>query len=417
MLLKRLLRKPLRTTLAVLEVLLGTLAVTLALSAYLGSPQLRTRVSDTFELVSGTRNDRGEAEEIRPIFTENKLSEIKGLAPDVETLGMYGRTTYFSPVYVQAGNDIYQFQDEATVSPQYFEVMEMVPVQGSFFTEVERGENVVVISEEAARVMFSSANPVGQELRIMAGYNGLGSGMPSVTFRIVGTYEDGKPVKSSWGYTMLSRPSLLYPAWLEGIGPVTNTQEFLIAKAKDGQGEAARQQLLNAVRQVYRNEIDSELLATNKDFYFAEPAQSFMTISNYIDPTVILFGIFGIVSLITGAIGIFSIMLVDTLERTHETGIRRAIGASKTRIMWEVSSEAAVVSLLGGLLGIALAALLIPILNNTVGTTLFQQSELRWQPLAALVALGSAVLLSAVLSLLPAWQAVRMKPIEALKGV
>ena len=114
MLLKRLLRKPLRTTLAVLEVLLGTLAVTLALSAYLGSPQLRTRVSDTFELVSGTRNDRGEAEEIRPIFTENKLSEIKGLAPDVETLGMYGRTTYFSPVYVQAGNDIYQFQGDGS---------------------------------------------------------------------------------------------------------------------------------------------------------------------------------------------------------------------------------------------------------------------------------------------------------------
>jgi putative ABC transport system permease protein len=417
MLLKRLLRKPLRTTLAVLEVLLGTLAVTLALSAYLGSPQLRAGLSDTFELVSGTRNDKGEAEEIRPVFTEDKLLEIKQLAPDIETLGMYGRTMYFFPVYVQAGNDIFEFQDEAIVSPQYFDVMDMVPARGSFFTEAERGKNVVVISEGSSKILFGSANPVGKELKIMAGYNGLGSELPSVIFRVVGTFEDGQAVKSSWGYTMLSKPALLYPAWLEGIGPVANTQEFLIAKAKDGRGEAARQQLLNAVRQVYRNEIDSELTFTNKDFYFAEPAQSFMTVSNYIDPTVILFGIFGIVSLITGAIGIFSIMLVDTLERTHETGIRRAIGASKTRIMWEVSSEATVVSLVGGVLGIALAALLIPVLNNTVGTTLFQQSELRWQPLAALVALGSAVLLSAVLSLLPAWQAVRMKPIEALKGI
>jgi putative ABC transport system permease protein len=416
MLLKRLFRKPLRTTLAVLEVLLGTLAVTLALSAYLGSPQLSSGKSDTFELTAGSRNEKGEVEDQYAVFAESNLEEIQKLTPDIETLGINGGFTNYGPAYIHVDNDIYEFFREGIVSPGYFDVMNMVPTGGSFFTKADKGQNVVVISDESAKLIFGNADPIGQELGVASFADGLN---PStlISFKIVGTFVDGKKYKSSFGYVMEQIPSLLFPVW--AAGPVYPIQDTIVVKAKPGQGEVAREQLLTAVRQIYRtgSKIPPEAIDNGKDFYISELGRRFETVNDYIDPTVILFGIFGIVSLITGAIGIFSIMLVDTLERTHETGIRRAIGASKTRIMWEVSSEATVVSLLGGVLGIALAALLIPILNNTVGTTLFQQSELRWQPLAALVALGSAALLSAVLSLLPAWQAVRMKPIEALKRI
>jgi putative ABC transport system permease protein len=416
MLLKRLLRKPLRTTLAVLEVLLGTLAVTLALSAYLGSSQLNSGKSDTFELTAGSRNEKGESDDTYGVFTEDKLEEIQKLTPDVEAIGINGGYTNYGPTYIHINGSVYTSLWEGIISAGYFEVMGMIPTRGSFFTKADRGQNVVVISDESAKVMFGNANPVGQELGIASFVDGLN---PStlIPFKIVGTFADGEKNKLPNGFVIEEIPSILLPVW--GGGPATPVQENIVVKAKVGQGEVAREQLLNAVRQVFRTggEIPQEAIDSGQDFYVSELGRRFQTDNKFIDPTVILFGIFGIVSLITGAIGIFSIMLVDTLERTHETGIRRAIGASKTRIMWEVSSEATVVSLIGGVLGVALAALLIPILNNTVGTTLFQQSELRWQPLAAFVALGSAVLLSAVLSLLPAWQAVRMKPIEALKGI
>jgi ABC-type antimicrobial peptide transport system permease subunit len=415
MLLKRLFRKPLRTTLAVLEVLLGTLAVTLALSAYLGSPQLNSGKSDTFELTAGSRNEKGETEEMYFIFTEEKLEEILKLTSDVEAIGINGSAIGYFPAQIHVNSDIFEPQFHGVVSPGYFYVMNMAPTRGSFFTKADRDQNVLVISDESAKIIFGNDNPIGQEFGVAPSGNDSDS-TNFVTFKVIGTFADDK--RTILGTTS-QIPPILFPVWADKNSPVSASQEKLVVKARSGQGEIAREQILSAVRQVFKKsgEIPQEAIDNGKDFYIAELGKSYLLISNFIDPTVILFGIFGIVSLITGAIGIFSIMLVDTLERTHETGIRRAIGASKTRIMWEVSSEATVVSLLGGVLGIALAALLIPILNNTVGTTLFQQSELRWQPLAAFVALGSAVLLSTVLSLLPAWQAVKMKPIEALKGV
>ena len=139
--------------------------------------------------------------------------------------------------------------------------------------------------------------------------------------------------------------------------------------------------------------------------------------NNLLDPTVVMFGLFGIVALIVGSIGIFSIMLVDALERERDTGIKRALGATKARITREMTLEATLIAGLGGLMGALLAALIIPILVQQVGDSLFWNVNLRWQPLAALVGFALRLSPGTVLGFLPALRASRGPPVEALKSI
>ena len=129
-----------------------------------------------------------------------------------------------------------------------------------------------------------------------------------------------------------------------------------------------------------------------------------------------MFGLFGIVALIVGSIGIFSIMVVDALERERDIGIKRALGATRGSVVRELTLEATLLSGLGGLVGVLLAALVIPLLARQVGSNLFWSIDLRWQPLAGLLVVGVTLLLGLVLGIFPALRAGRTNPVQALKG-
>ena len=416
-LLRRLQRRPAQTLLVLLAVFFGSAAITLSLSAYLSSPQFKSGLSDRFELSAGWRS-RDEWN-VRPMFVEADLAPVQALAPDIERLAIFGRTSNFGPVYVQVDGDLYQFPDEATASPEYFEIMGMTPVRGSFFTEADRGENVVVISEGSARTLFGLDDPVGQTIGVPSSYDTVGAELSRrIPFTVVGTFADADidTAKTAYGYVLYSRPPILYPAWSQGVGPISDLQETFLAQAKTGQEEAARTQLLVAVRQYYKNELDPQQTAEDRDFYLTEPGDGASLLTNFIDPSVVLFSIFGIVALLTSTIGVFSAQLADILERGRELGVRRALGASQRRLILALTAEASTEAFIGSILGVSAAALAIPVMNKALGQTDFWQGDLHWRPLAALIALGLTVGLSFVLSLFPAWQAVKAKPIDTLSS-
>ena len=414
---RRFKRKSLRTALALLEVFLGTVAVTLALSAYLGSTALQS-VPDTFQVVSGWRDNK--EVEVHPLFLESKIAEVKALAPDVEYIAVHGHTTYGAVQSVQVGDELYTFDGADSVTADFADLMDLTPTRGSFFTEAERGQDVVVISDEAAAILFGADDPIGQTLGVLPNYYPEdGAPPPPRRFRVVGTFADAQTRQTTTGsftYSYYTVSPLLYPLWLGNQGFVTDAQEYLLVKAKPGLEEVAREQVLSAVRQVYAQDIDPELARDGKDFYLTEPSVGFELPNDYVDPSIVLFGLFGVVSLVTGSIGLFSMLLVDALERLHELGIKRALGASRLRIVGELAGEAALLAFVGSLLGVLASALLIPAVRRVAGDVLFTQTDLYWRPGVALGTVLATVLLSALLSLLPAVQAVKMKPIEALKG-
>jgi putative ABC transport system permease protein len=122
--------------------------------------------------------------------------------------------------------------------------------------------------------------------------------------------------------------------------------------------------------------------------------------------TAALAGISGI-SLLVGGIGIMNIMLVSVTERTKEIGLRKALGATPNMILRQFLIEAALLSILGGLIGLGLAALGISALNTLIPARLTFQS--------VALALGVSIGIGLIFGVAPAKRAAQLSPIEALR--
>ena len=119
----------------------------------------------------------------------------------------------------------------------------------------------------------------------------------------------------------------------------------------------------------------------------------------------------GAVSLLVGAVGVANIMVISVLERRSEIGLRRALGATKGHIRMQFMSEAVLLSLLGGAVGVAAGAWSTAIYATTKGG-LVDMPLLAWAG-----GFGAAILIGAVAGLMPAFRAARMSPTEALWAI
>ncbi|MDP2103652.1 MAG: FtsX-like permease family protein, partial [Candidatus Gracilibacteria bacterium] len=113
------------------------------------------------------------------------------------------------------------------------------------------------------------------------------------------------------------------------------------------------------------------------------------------------------ISLLVGGIGVMNIMLVSVTERTREIGIRKAIGATKTDILMQFLIEALIISIVAGLIGIALSFGIVNAIRNILTAVITTNS--------ILLAFGSVVLIGIVFGILPARKAASLKPIDALR--
>ncbi len=406
-LVRRLRRKPLRTTLTLLQVVLGSLAMTLALSAYLDAYARQHRgEAERFDLIAGFRDEDGSSSTYM-MMDEQGAAELAQLAPDVEKVALY--TEEWQPTVEKEGR-LYQFWQGVYVDNVYFELNDIQPTRGSLFTEQEAAaqDAVALLSDKAAAILFPDADPLGQTLKFVPNEDFGPVGAP-VTYRIIGTFAD-QPA------TAEDRSAVYLALWTYDNS--RGGAATLNVLAAPGRGDAAREQTLSAARQVFGDAVRSYDLEPGKDFYIREQGErGFGANPALLDPTIVMFSLFGIVALIVGSIGIFSIMVVDALERERDIGIVRALGATKGSVVRAMTLEAALLAGLGGLVGAALAAGVIPLLAREVGDDLFWSVELYWRPLAALLVVGVTLLLGTVLGIFPALRAARTQIVQALKAV
>jgi putative ABC transport system permease protein len=126
----------------------------------------------------------------------------------------------------------------------------------------------------------------------------------------------------------------------------------------------------------------------------------------------IIFGV-GVISLVVGGLSVINTMAMSVTERTREIGIKRAIGSSRRRIVRELVSEAAVIGVLGGVIGLALGAIVVYLANEagrSSGTSLFDLT-----PGTAVFAVAFSTILGMVAGIIPAWNAARLDPVAALR--
>jgi putative ABC transport system permease protein len=119
----------------------------------------------------------------------------------------------------------------------------------------------------------------------------------------------------------------------------------------------------------------------------------------------------GAVALLVGAIGVANIVVISVLERRSEIGLRRALGATRGHIRTQFLSEAILLALAGGIVGIGIGALATAIYAHTKGWAIVIPTE-AWAG-----SIGATVLIGALAGLLPALRAARLKPTEALWSI
>ncbi|HZW83888.1 MAG TPA: ABC transporter permease [Candidatus Deferrimicrobium sp.] len=136
------------------------------------------------------------------------------------------------------------------------------------------------------------------------------------------------------------------------------------------------------------------------------------------DDMVKKFGVFALavsgIIMIIGALVVLISMLSSVKERTREIGVFRAIGYRKSHVIQIVLTEATILSLIGGIIGYLIGMSVASAFGSVVAQ---MDVKVVWQPLLALYAIGGAVVIGVVASAIPAWQATRLDPVEALRFI
>jgi putative ABC transport system permease protein len=289
-------------------------------------------------------------------------------------------------------------------TPDYEDVRNFHVASGEFISRqhVDARSSVIVLGATVADTLFGDLDPVGQSVKLSIG------GRTGVNFRVVGVMER----KGGTGFG--NQDDL-------AVVPIS-TMERRLSTQRTARGarnvntinvQAIDQEhTKDAVAQI--GEILRERHKTAQDDFTIQSQDDLLQVASQVTGVLtLLLGAIAGISLVVGGIGIMNIMLVSVTERTREIGIRKAIGARRRDILAQFLTEAIVVSVLGGAIGVALG---IGIAQLASGI------EMNGQRLQTLVGPDSIVLafgVSAAIGLFfgsyPAMRAARLHPIEALR--
>jgi putative ABC transport system permease protein len=281
-------------------------------------------------------------------------------------------------------------------TPELFEIREWGVTAGRNITQqdVDSAGKVCLLGQTVADNLFGSTDPIGNIVRIK-----------KIPFAVIGVLE--RKGQSPQGTDQ--DDTIFIPLRTAQRNLVrsqhTNNVGALIVKAKSedllDKAEEEINSLLNQRHRITGGK-EPDFSTRNLSEILAVAEQSAKAMS-------LLLGAVASISLIVGGIGIMNIMLVSVTERTREIGIRMAIGARKNDILLQFMTEAVLLTVLGGLLGIALGAIGATIVSNI----------LSWPTLISLQSITIAFFFSGAIGIFfgfyPARKAAGLNPIDALR--
>ena len=291
------------------------------------------------------------------------------------------------------GNDNWATQITGT-EPQYFDIRSWPFQEGTSFTQsdVDLAANVAVIGETVRKNLFGATDPIGETIRINnLPFRVTGVLTPKGTAAAMGNDQDDTVIVP---ITTLQK-KITGQDWLRWI--------MVSAISRDG-SYAAQQQITALLRDRHRIRPGQD-----DDFFVRNLADMADLADQQARLFTILLASIASISLLVGGIGIMNIMLVSVTERTREIGIRMAIGATEGDVQQQFLTEAVVLSLLGGAIGICMGLTASYLITQTL------QWPVLVSPLAIVIAVVFSMAVGIFFGFYPARKAARLDPIEALR--
>jgi putative ABC transport system permease protein len=282
-------------------------------------------------------------------------------------------------------------------TPEYLTVRSFEVAEGRFIsnTDIQRNQRVAVVGSEIAEKFFPNQNPLGRKIRVK-----------NINVEIIGVLEaKGAFLGSNQDLTVYLPLTTMANQIVGETSPYGTQVSFISIAAKDQDSiNAAQLQIENLLR--LRHQITDE-----DDFSVRSQKDVLDIVGTISSGLTVLLAAIAAISLLVGGIGVMNIMLVAVTERTKEIGLRKAIGAKESDILWQFLIEATILSAAGGAIGTVVGVTGIIL----VGT--FSPLAPTISPVAILMAVGVSGAIGLSFGVFPARSAAKLDPIVALRSI
>jgi putative ABC transport system permease protein len=331
------------------------------------------------------------------LLTYQDYLEIREQAPHVRNACPLLSRTDLHEVseFANAGTEI------LGVEPQLNEISYLPLKEGRWLNAMDNAQrrNVIVLGNELLKTLFPGRPAVGAFVLL----NG-------IRFEVIGSIPHLGRGDNTWlnmrGYIPFQVMATYFP--LKGENR-QNSISFI-----EYQPHVTSEHLLaqDDVRKIVARNHGFDARDENA-FDLWDTIQESRTVGTIFDVMNMFLGAVGMVTLALGAIGVINIMLVAVGERTHEIGLRKALGATNRSILFQFFLEGLLLTLGSGLIGMSVAAGLMAMLGTLQGEGGFDPPKL--VPMSVLLAIGSLTVAGVVAGLYPAHKAAMLQPVEALR--
>ncbi len=387
-----------RSFLTMLGIIIGIAAVIAMMAvgsgaSYVISQQIASIGSNIILVIPGSTTSSGirMGSGANQTLTSDDVKAILAECPSVETGSATTRTT---------GQVIYGNMNWATIimgaSPELFDIREWGVVNGRSISQqdVDGAAKVCLLGQTVAENLFGSSDPIGKTVRIK-----------KIPFTVIGILErKGQSPQGTDQDDTIFVPLRTAQRNLSR-SQFQNTVGALLIKAKSEELLPKAEEEINALL----NQRHRITAAKESDFSTRNLSEILAVAEQSAKAMSLLLGAVASISLIVGGIGIMNIMLVSVTERTREIGIRMAIGARKKDILMQFMTEAVLLTMIGGIIGICLGSMGALIVSNI----------LQWPTLISIRSITVAFFFSGAVGIFfgfyPARKAAELNPIDALR--
>ena len=319
-------------------------------------------------------------------LTEEDVDDISAFVSGIDgaTISYSSKVDVEGAVLTDAESDTV-----AGVLSSYYDLSGLEMAAGEFISDADNTsrKRVCVLGSGVSKKLFGKAeDAVGQTLYL-----------DSRSYKIIGVLSSTQTVSAG-----LSPDDDIFIPYATGIKYIVGTAvepTVTVIAADVSNVDAVEADIQTVLAENY----------PNSEFSFSNAGSKMKAAEESNRILTMVLSAMALIVFVIGGIGIMNVFFVSVRERTNEIGILKALGASRKMILAEFLTESAAVSLLGGLIGLALSVVITPVVEH-------YSMRVEANATAYLAALGFAVLTGTLFGIYPAWKASRLVPVEALNA-